>query len=96
MCNNKKPAYALVFLCKLFFFNLIFFVSQLVINMPFFFPNLIFFVPLLVINMPANAAEMVRRQALFPGDSELQQLLHIFRYFLVLSQSVGCLCCHAP
>ncbi|KAJ4785137.1 Cyclin-dependent kinase 2 [Rhynchospora pubera] len=24
-------------------------------------------------------AEMVRRQALFPGDSELQQLLHIFR-----------------
>ncbi|CAA6669214.1 unnamed protein product [Spirodela intermedia] len=25
-------------------------------------------------------AEMSRRQALFPGDSELQQLLHIFRY----------------
>nr|KJB75573.1 hypothetical protein B456_012G047600 [Gossypium raimondii] len=25
-------------------------------------------------------AEMVRRQALFPGDSEFQQLLHIFRY----------------
>ncbi|KAG4179864.1 hypothetical protein ERO13_A10G131500v2 [Gossypium hirsutum] len=24
-------------------------------------------------------AEMVRRQALFPGDSEFQQLLHIFR-----------------
>ncbi|KAL5222292.1 hypothetical protein ABZP36_027005 [Zizania latifolia] len=24
-------------------------------------------------------AEMVRRKALFPGDSELQQLLHIFR-----------------
>ncbi|ONM42233.1 hypothetical protein ZEAMMB73_Zm00001d044672 [Zea mays] len=24
-------------------------------------------------------AEMARRQALFPGDSELQQLLHIFR-----------------
>ncbi|KAL0735299.1 hypothetical protein Bca4012_011509 [Brassica carinata] len=24
-------------------------------------------------------AEMVRRQALFPGDSEYQQLLHIFR-----------------
>lgn len=28
------------------------------------------------------AAEMVRRQALFPGDSELQQLLHIFRYLM--------------
>uniref|UniRef100_A0A0D9V8Z7 Protein kinase domain-containing protein n=1 Tax=Leersia perrieri TaxID=77586 RepID=A0A0D9V8Z7_9ORYZ len=26
-----------------------------------------------------STAEMVRRQALFPGDSELQQLLHIFR-----------------
>lgn len=28
------------------------------------------------------AAEMVRRQALFPGDSEFQQLLHIFRYLI--------------
>lgn len=27
-----------------------------------------------------TAAEMVRRHALFPGDSELQQLLHIFRF----------------
>lgn len=27
-----------------------------------------------------SSAEMVRRQALFPGDSEFQQLLHIFRY----------------
>ena len=26
------------------------------------------------------AAEMVRRQALFPGDSEFQQLIHIFKY----------------
>ena len=30
------------------------------------------------------AAEMSRRQALFPGDSELQQLLHIFRYASLL------------
>lgn len=29
-------------------------------------------------------AEMVRRQALFPGDSEFQQLLHIFRLVLFL------------
>ena len=29
------------------------------------------------------AAEMVRRQALFPGDSEFQQLLHIFRWVLL-------------
>ncbi|CAI0408194.1 unnamed protein product [Linum tenue] len=29
-------------------------------------------------------AEMVRRQALFPGDSEFQQLLHIFRYSSLL------------
>jgi cyclin-dependent kinase len=27
-------------------------------------------------------AEMARRQALFPGDSEFQQLLHIFRYLI--------------
>ncbi|KAL9843458.1 putative cyclin-dependent kinase B1-1 CMGC-CDK-Pl family [Arabidopsis thaliana] len=29
-------------------------------------------------------AEMIRRQALFPGDSEFQQLLHIFRYLLLV------------
>ena len=28
---------------------------------------------------------MVRRQALFPGDSEFQQLLHIFRYDTIVS-----------
>jgi hypothetical protein len=33
---------------------------------------------------PFYTAEMVRRQALFPGDSELQQLLHIFRFFFLL------------
>lgn len=33
------------------------------------------------------AAEMVRRQALFPGDSEFQQLLHIFRYFIRTSHT---------
>jgi len=27
---------------------------------------------------------MIRRQALFPGDSEFQQLLHIFRYLLLV------------
>ncbi|CAN6575913.1 unnamed protein product [Malus baccata var. baccata] len=30
-------------------------------------------------------AEMARRQALFPGDSEFQQLLHIFRYLCYVS-----------
>ncbi|XP_058070844.1 cyclin-dependent kinase B2-1-like isoform X3 [Magnolia sinica] len=31
------------------------------------------------ISLWMEGAEMVRRQALFLGDSELQQLLHIFR-----------------
>lgn len=34
-----------------------------------------------------HVAEMVRRQALFPGDSEFQQLLHIFRCVYDQSQS---------
>lgn len=37
-----------------------------------------------------DVAEMVRRQALFPGDSEFQQLLHIFRY--VYDQLLSSLC----
>lgn len=32
-----------------------------------------------LIFLPLFEAEMERRQALFPGDSEFQQLLHIFR-----------------
>lgn len=42
-----------------------------------------------------DVAEMVRRQALFPGDSEFQQLLHIFRYVHDQSQSSLYFCaCH--
>lgn len=42
-----------------------------------------------------NLAELVTNQALFPGDSELQQLLQIFRLvklggrFLILSPFLG-------
>lgn len=35
---------------------------------------------------------MVRRQALFPGDSELQQLLHIFRYFIFFFACAPTIC----
>ena len=30
-------------------------------------------------DFPTPAAELVRKTPLFPGESELQQLLHIFR-----------------
>lgn len=32
-----------------------------------------------VMTSPLPAAEMSRKNPLFPGDSELQQLLHIFK-----------------
>ncbi|XP_042476240.1 cyclin-dependent kinase B1-1-like [Macadamia integrifolia] len=63
-----------------FFFFFFFFLNVIIkTNLRVWFLSPIFVIISLFSFFFSCSAEMARRQALFPGDSELQQLLHIFR-----------------